>query len=232
MRKLYNGYTEERWEKILNDPYLKVSLDATVAKADKYISEPIEVIKYSSLHLFETTGNRTEFERPYNLLNNRVDMLFLGYLITKNDKYIKPLIDSIWELCNLESWSLSAHVSEGKSLAERRGWLELCSSNVGRRLGEIVTLIGDKFPELVIRRIKHEIRERVVESFKKYKFWWNETHNNWASVCIAGVLGAYLYVATDEEIEEQLPRMCEIADNFLLGYDDEGCCGEGYEPGM
>ena len=35
-------------------------------------------------------------------------------------------------------------------------------------------------------------------------------------------------MASDEEIAEVLPRMTKCLDNYLLGYDDEGCCQEGY----
>jgi hypothetical protein len=51
---------------------------------------------------------------------------------------------------------------------------------------------------------------------------------NWSAVCISGILGTYLYAATPEEIEEQLPSMIETADRYLTGFDAQGCCLEGY----
>ena len=42
------------------------------------------------------------------------------------------------------------------------------------------------------------------------------------------MLGAYLCLADDEKIKEQLPRMMAIAEHYLDGYEDDGCCLEGY----
>ena len=44
---------------------------------------------------------------------------------------------------------------------------------------------------------------------------------------MAGVLCVYLHLATDEEIEKQLPRMMKVIDLYLSGFGDDGCCSEG-----
>ena len=232
MRKLYNGFTEEGWAKVCADPYFKPSLDAMVARAESYIETPPPQIKFTDIHAFVTTGNRSEFEKAYGNLNSRVDSFFMAYMITKDDKYIDHLANAIWNVCDLETWALPAHVKESVSLERRHSWLELVSCNQGRRLGEMLALMEDKLPELVVRRLKNELRERIIEPYKKYTgsdgFWWRRGESNWSAVCVAGVLGGFLYAATPEEIEEQIPEMCESAEAFLRSYDDEGCCKEGY----
>jgi hypothetical protein len=76
--------------------------------------------------------------------------------------------------------------------------------------------------------VREEVRERVIESYKNYDYWWKAVKSNWAAVCIAGVLSAYLYCADKDEIEEQLPNMCFTAESYLESFDEEGCCKEGY----
>ncbi len=226
--ELYNGFSYDGWTRILNDPYYEKSLKKTVEIADTYIVNPPSRHTFSSMHLFVQTGDRRIFEESYNDLKGRVEILFMAYLITKNEKYLPHLCDAIWDVCNMESWGLSAHVPETESLDKRRCWLELCSCHIGRLFGEILMLISDILPELIVRRMKKEVRERIIESFEKYDFWWYTSENNWSSVCISGVLASYIYVADKDETLKMLPKMQKSAECYLKGFDSEGCCKEGY----
>ncbi len=230
MKKLYNGYTEEKWDRICSDPYYKGVIEATLERAKSYEAAPPPQIKFTDMHAFLTTGNRSNHERAYNELNSRVDIFFLAYMFTKEEKYIDLLANALWNVMDLETWALPAHVTEDTSLERRHTWLELVSANQGRRLGEILTLMEDKLPELVARRLRNELRERIVRPYIDYPdgFWWKKGVSNWSAVCIAGVLGGFLYAATPEEIDSQIDDMCSVANSFLDSCDDEGCCKEGY----
>ena len=222
------GFTEEKLEQIAKDPYYSKKVKKIIEYADAKLLEEPARIKYSEMHLVETTGDRATYENVIIDYGLRMKAYALAYRFTGDEKYIMPLADIIWNICNLESWAFPFHVKESESIDRRYRWLELGSCNVGRELGEVLFLTESVLPELVVRRAKHEVRERVVEGYKRYNQWWMTTKNNWASVCIAGVLGSYLYFATDEEIKEQLPRMLKVGENFLMGFDPEGCCLEGY----
>ena len=228
--KVYNSYTEEKWNLIKTTPYLEKCRARTIARADDHIVTPPPAIKFSDLHLFATTGDRSRYEAAYFEINNRVDNTFVAYMLTEDEKYLNNLSDEIWNLCNIESWALPAHVKETADMDYRRGFLELVSCNVGRRLGDIYALVGDKLPELVTRRMKYEVRERIIKPYMnpEYTFGWYHGESNWAAVCIAGVLGSFLYFAEEEEIKRELPRMIETAECYLRGFDEEGCCKEGY----
>ena len=153
IRELYNGYSEEKIEKILKDPFFDETIAATISLADSYmITEPGR-IKYSSLHLFVLTGDRSNYEREYGQYYKRLDVLFCAYMLTKDEKYISPLVDVIWNICDLLTWSLPAHIKEDYSLSRLREFLDLVSCNNAARLAEIYAAIGDKFPELVTRQI-------------------------------------------------------------------------------
>ncbi len=226
--KLYNGFTEEKWQRIKTDPYFEKTVSAIIKRADGYLNTPPAEIKYTDLHLFVLTGDRSQYETAYTNLRSRVSMFHLAYMLTEREEYLEALSNAIWTLCNLESWALPAHVSENEDMMVRRSWLELVSCNVGRMLGEVYATVGDKLPELVRRRIEFEVRERIFKGYESRSYGWSEGASNWSAVCIVGVLGAYLYIATPEEIEAQIPNMCKSADAYLRGFDDEGCCKEGY----
>jgi hypothetical protein len=231
MAQIFREFTPEKLEQVRTHPYYENARKTIIERADKYcVTEP-PVIKFSKIHLYVQNGNREVFEQDHIEYETRLHALFVAYVITEDDKYLEPLADIIWNICDMESWSIPAHVAETLPIEERRRNLDLCSCIMGYRISEVIYFVGDKLPELVTRRAKAEVQYRIIDSFKVAKperYFWLTTNNNWAAVCIAGVLCSYLYLATEEEIEDQLPRMTEIADHYLDGFEDDGCCTEGY----
>ncbi len=228
MKKLYNGYTEERWAQICSDPFYKPVIDATLKNAERFMETPPPQLKFTDIHAFVVTGDRAAYQTVFYEYGARVKNFFMAYMYTKDEKYIDPLINAIWNFLDIETWALPAHVREDHSLEYRREFLELCSCNYGRELGELLVLMEDKLPELVVRRLRNELRVRIIDSYKKNDFSWKRSESNWGAVCLAGVFGAYLTVAEEEEIKEQMPSFISTAECFLRGFDDEGCCKEGY----
>ena len=222
------GLTEEKMKEIKESPFYAKKYAKFIAAADEWVTKEPPRIKFSEMHLVNTTGNRSIYEAAWGQYLAGVRFLSFAYGLTKDEKYIEPLADLMWNICNMESWAIPYHVKETESVDRRYRWLELVSCEVGLILGEALLFTEDVLPELVLRRVKHEVRERIIEGYKVCDNWWLRTENNWASVCIAGVLASYIYFGTEEEIEEQLPSMIKIANNFLRGFDSDGCCLEGY----
>ena len=231
MKKLFREFNPEKLEQVRTHPYYKSAREKIIVRADNYIVTEPPVMKFSKLHMYVENGNREIYERDHIEYETRLHTLFLAYVITEDEKYIAPLADIIWNICDFESWSIPAHVKETLPIAERRRNLDLCSCILGYRISEVLYFMGSKLPELVYRRAKEEVRYRIIDSFKESgnKYGWLNWTNNWAAVCIAGVLCSYLYLADEDEIEAELPRMMRIADNYLEGFKDDGCCTEGYE---
>ena len=231
MAKLFKEFTPEKLEQVRTHPYYKTARETIITRADNYTLTDPPVMKFSKIHLYAENGNREIFERDHIEYETRLHTLFVAYIITEDEKYLSPLADIIWNICDFESWSIPAHVSEKLTIEQRRRNLDLCSCILGFRISEILYMIGDKLPELVVRRAKAEVQYRIINSFAEHKderYGWMKWKNNWAAVCIASILCSYLYVATEEEIEAQLPEMLKIADNYLDGFKDDGCCTEGY----
>ena len=231
MGKLFREFTEEKLDEIRTHPYYKPALDGIRARAEKFLATDPPRIKFSQIHLYATTGNRSVFQNVYSNYQQRMEDYFFLYLVDQDEKYLEPLADILWNICDFESWSIPAHVLEHLDPERRIRNLDLCSTILAARIAEIIYYIGDKLPELVTKRAKYEVRYRLIESYKMYtekEFWWMKCENNWASVCIGATLTAFLYAAEKEEIDEQIPRMIETAKGYLRGFDDEGCCLEGY----
>ena len=228
MGKLLKECNAEKWEQIRTHPYYKRLREYVLGKTEKFLVTDPPRLKYSRLHMYEDTGERMAYQNEYYEYRTRMEHFLFAYMLTEEEKYIEPLADIIWNICDIEAWTPPAHVRESESIERRRRFLDLGSTAMGFKLAEALYLVGDKLPELVCRRAKYELRERIIKGYETDTFGWMKTTNNWAAVCIAGVLGVYLYIAEKEEIDAQIPRMLETIKGYLRGFDDEGCCLEGY----
>ena len=226
-RKIFRQFTDEKLEQVRNHPYFAAAKVALLNKADGMLENEPPRIRFSKIHLYVTTGDRATFENDFFHYFDRVRTMYLAYLITEEEKYLTELGDTIWNICNFESWTLPAHISEGAPIHRRRNFIALFSAAAGATLSEILYFVGDKLPELVTRRAKAEIQYRTIDSFANNDCPFEHVSHNWAAVCISSVLCTYLYMATEEEIEAQLPRMMATADRYLTGFADDGCCSEG-----
>ena len=169
MGKLFREFTPEKIEQIKTHPYFNGLVDAIIKQAEHNMKTEPARIKFSQIHLYVTTGNREIFQEVYGQYESRMRNLFLAYVFTEDEKYIEPLADIIWNICDMESWSIPAHVAEHLDIMRRRQNLDLTSTILGYRIAEILYFIGDKLPQLVRRRAEYEVRERVIESYKKYE---------------------------------------------------------------
>ena len=196
-------------------------------RADELLESDPPRIRFSEINLHAVTGDRATFDRVHKRYFERLNTLYLAYLISEDEKYLPELTDTLWNILNFESWAYPVHIPANASLDKRRRFLAICSTRAGRDIAEIIYYIGDKLPELVVKRAKAELKYRIIDSYAEYDWPFETVKHNWASVCICGVLCVYLQFATEEEIEKQLPRMMKVADLYLEGYEDDCCCSEG-----
>ena len=228
MAQLFREFNKEKIEQIKNDPYFEGLVPAVLKQAEEYMASEPQRIKFSQMHLFVTTGNREIYQKVYSDYEARMRNYFLAYIFTEDERYVEPLADIMWNICDFETWALPAHIKEDYTLERRRTFLDLASTIMGFEIAEILYFIGDKLPELVRKRAEHEVRERIIESFKSREHGWEHAEHNWAAVCVGAVFSAHAYLATKEETDAQLDRMIKTAESYLKGFEDDGCCKEGY----
>lgn len=226
--KFFPEMTEERFERLRTDPYFAKFRENLISTARDKAQTPPPYVRFTELNLFNVNGDRKTFERVYAEYQNRIGMYAMSYLLTEDEFFLPHLADILWSFCDFETWSLQAHCNFEDTVA-RHEHIDLCAATDGFNIAQILYLLEDKLPERLTRRIHHELRVRIIDAFKNRQYhWYFTTQNNWAAVIASGVFGVYLYEATDEEIEAQLPVLRRMIDNYLLGFDDEGCCKEGY----
>lgn len=230
-KSYFRQNTEEKWEQVRNHPYYERVRTEAVAKGEELLTKEPLALKFSDYHKYVTEGTRKPHQRTAGVFSERMNTFFFCYMLTGDEKYIEPLVDAMWQICDRETWASPAHVREEAPILERRRFLDLGSCSMGYKMAEILYHVGDKFPELARRRIEAEIRFRIIDCYREKRgekdYWWYKGTNNWSAVCISMVFGAFIYLATDEEIEAEIPRMLATAQCFIDGMPDDGCCLEG-----
>lgn len=230
-RDIFRQCNEEKWEQVRTHPYYERVRTEALELGEKLLAEEPLPLRFSDFHKFVTEGSRKPWAARSGVYLKRASCFFFCYMLTKDEKYIEPLVDVLWQICDMETWATNAHVKEESSTLERRRFLELVSCGIGYKLAEILYFVGDKFPELAYRRIKDEIRFRIIDCYREKRgendYWWYTASNNWSAVCISLVFGTFVYLAEDEEIEAEIPRFLATAQCFIDGMPDDGCCLEG-----
>ncbi len=229
MRNLYPEFTKEKMAEIASDPYFAPCIEYVKAKAEEYLTTPPPRVSFSAIHEYAVSGDRAPSESINRNYHSRLTVMYFMYRWTGEKKYLDELCEVLWNILDWESWTTAPHMSEEFSIERRYTFLDLTSTILGANIAEILYFVGEDMPELIYRRAKEQLRKRIIDSYaKNFDYWWMRTTLNWAAVCTGNILTAYLFMAEPNEISEQLPRMLHSLELYISGFDDEGCCLEGY----
>ena len=218
---------QKRKQEILESSFYAPMLEPVKKAADGYLSRPIESLRYSEFDIFYQTGSRSEYEKSYFDRRGRLNSCAFMYFLTGEDRYKQGLEDVIWAICDEFSWALPAHMNNEMEIGKQKRYIDLFASETGFALSEIYDLLGDQLSPKVSQRISFEVRERIVTSYLENTYNWETVPTNWSAVCTAGVGAACMYLGTDREFEQMLPRWKKSMECYLSGLAEDGCCMEG-----
>lgn len=231
MKNYYGVDFAEQKEKLLKSETAKVIINDVIERAEKALGKTYAALKLSEYRLFSETGDRAIFEKKYFERRNDCSYISVAYWLTEDDKYKNQLMDLIFHICDEYTWCVPAHAllqdkPTSKQVIEK---IDLFQAETGRLLSDIALMTGEKLPHYVNDRIEYEIKRRIIEPIKSNEYPWHKPSctTNWAAVCSGGVLAALLTFGTSTDIKEALPKLYCGAENFLAGYNDDGCCMEG-----
>ena len=231
--KLYYGVDlDKQREALLNSEKVKPVLDVLFKNAETAMNKKYEVLPMSLYDAQNNGGNRRDFEYPWFERRNNCAFLAAALWLTRDEKYIYPLIDHICMICDEFTWCSPAHlhfVAEVNTLDDMMTQLELFHCQTGRLMTDVIAMVGEFLPSYIHARMEYEIRRRIIKPLREGRhFWWMDVKLNWATVCCSNSLAALLYYGTDEEIEQIIPMLTQCAENYLDGVQDDGCCLEGF----
>ncbi len=214
----------------LRDKYIGQIYDAAAALYEADMPELSE----ENFALFETVGNRLEYEHDYFERRRFLTVFGCAALLSitdgKTEKYADKLERIIASVCDEECWALPAHVNR-KNDPDWRITVDLFASETAQALAELYAGLKTVLPEELRSRMRAEIMRRVIGPFaaKQPYTWWERADMNWNAVCNGSIGMAALDLLDDElELQERLVR--RVRENlgfFLDGFADDGACLEG-----
>ena len=200
------GVDLERQRKALLESRIAAPFAADIlSRAETALDKTYEVLKMSEYMEFCENGNRKNFETKYLERRNNASYLSIALWLTRDEKYIRPLTDHIFCICDEFSWCLPAHsfMWENPPVERVIKYVDLFAAETARLLTEIVVSVGTILPYYVTERIRYELHRRIIEAFKECDhFHWEDYRSNWPAVCAGGTLAALLHFGSREEIEE------------------------------
>ncbi len=236
----YPAYSDRAaWDKLMA-PFK----DRIIKKGNEALSYQWQVVKATDYLEYERSGNRTMMEKPMNENCTALTNLLLAELAEGQGRYVDQILNGSWQLTEMATWSLSAHLgafqSTKRSLPqERTQVVDLMAGDVGSLLSWIHYFFRDTFnkinPEISIR-LKQHIQQRIIQPYlDRNDMWWQafelkegQLVNNWNPWCNFNVLTALLLVEDNPDIQlAGIYKTMSSVDRFINYVKTDGACEEG-----
>jgi hypothetical protein len=196
------------WEALARTPYGAGIREAALADAEEMAATPgVRNPTLTEFLLWTRTGDRRTWEDASDEPARRVDAFTLAACFTGEERWVDRAADALWAICEMTTWTTPAH--EGKTVPDPDDpYVDLYSAMRAHDLAEALQLLGpalDRIDSRIARRVRVEIRRRVLTPFLQRGDWWwlfpqpnRPRLNNWTAVCSGSVLCAALAVLNDD----------------------------------
>jgi hypothetical protein len=191
--------------------------------------------------LIERTGDRDEFQLISFKKREVLGTLLLAEIYENEGRFIDPIINGIWSICEESFWGVPAHLPKTK---EYSGLMDVSSPFVDLFAAETATylawvdyFLGEKLDEVspqIRKRIYFETQNRIFEPLMNRHHGWMSTNengrppNNWNPWICSNWINTALLLEKDESKRTDLVfKALEVLDEFLNPYPEDGGCDEG-----
>lgn len=225
-----DGDSAAFWTRAVSSGLPQADISEIRAEAERLEGQSIPELPYALFTIFAREGSRLEYERPYFERRRRLNTYALMALLEPDrTDVMEKLQNIIWAICGEYTWCLPAHLPADLRVAEINRHIDLFSSETGFTLSEIALLLGDRLPQLIQERIRHEVEQRLFRPYlEQGPYHWETARHNWAAVC-AGSIGAaaLLSVSSPDRLTDILLKTESTMQYYLEGFGDDGACPEG-----
>lgn len=236
----YPKYTDrEAWDKLTG-----VFKEEVIANGEAFLQFEWKVVKATDYLEFERSGSRKIMEDPMNANTSALFGLVLAELAEGEGRFLDQIANGIWFMCEMTSWSLSAHISreqkEKTSLPSfKENIIDLKVGDIGSFMAWTCYFLQDelnKVQPLVTERLRQNIKERILDPYlERSNFWWQAFDaapgtlvNNWNPWCNANVLQCFMLIEDDHtRLAEAVYRTMVSVDQFINYGHEDGACEEG-----
>jgi hypothetical protein len=218
------------WQAIArkNDPKLVAKL---LAEAEEAARQPVPALPASLFLDYKRTGERTPYETPVHQRRTRLAGLVLAECLEGQGRFLDPVLDLAWAMCEESAWNYPAHISELPDPAFPQ--LDLQTGITTLLLAETDYLLGGQLDPRLGQRIRYEVDRRALTPFlTRHDHWWlyqpPGRAANWTGVCTGGIAAAALYLEPDPaRLADILDLAARSLDGFLNSFGSDGGSSEG-----
>ena len=232
---------EAAWRRIRTSDVTGPLAETVLTKAEEVRDEPVPRLPASKYLDYEREGVRGSFQDPKARQIHRLSLFSLAECLEREGRYLDPVLDYAWAICEQSTWVLPAHLPddgtvglEGLPLPARptENHVALHPAEMGQLLGELDYLLDDELHPALGDRIRAEVEERVLTPYEaRDDFHWRDPPvNNWNAVCNAGPVIAALYLLDDpDRLGRLVVKAASSLRHYLAGFDPNGCTAEGID---
>lgn len=217
------------WSTVRTDAYYAPYIKELKESWDELCEgKPLEPLYYHDYKLFNLTGDRGTYERPYFRRRGAMNAAaILSLIYPEEEKYFAKLQDAIFDICNEYTWCLPAHLHHTDK-GDPSEIVDLFAAETGFSLAEIYVLHEQRLDDLIKKLIRDNIERRVINpSFDRPEgWWWEHMNNNWLSVC-AGSVGCTAMLMYPDAFRQLKLRFDRAMERYIDSFLGEGMCLEG-----
>lgn len=221
----------EAWQR-LRERLGKVRTQDLIRAAERAAQQEIPTITATLFLDFKRSGERYPYDAPQGSRRNMLRDLALGECLEGKGRFLDPLLDVAWAICEESTWSRSGHQIELTDMA--RPHIDLMVATTVFELAELDLVLGDVLEPALSTRVRYEATRRCfVPYMERNDFHWmfntdSRRVNNWNAVCNTGVVAAALHLEPDlARLARIIARALDSLDDYLEGFDPDGGTSEG-----
>lgn len=181
---------------------------------------------------FQRIGERNAYSAPWGQRRAHLNWMTLAECLEYEGRFLDPLLDTAWAICEESTWAISAHQRELTDM--ERPHIDLMAAMTGAYLAEFDLLLGAELEPALGTRVRHEMDRRLFTPWlQRHDFHWMysseaRTVNNWNGVCNGNLLTAALHLEPDPaRLAEMVARAAHSLADFIDGFECDGGSTEG-----
>lgn len=222
---------------------------STIIRAEEFLGYTWPPTTATMYLEFSRTGNRAVVDGAINKRLGVLRSLVLAELMEGKGRFLDDIINGVFSFCEQTYWGMSATFymyktgSQGldnpntKVPDKNDPIVDLSAADAAADLAWTWHFLHDEFDKIspiISKRLKKEIREKILEPFyERYDFWWITgwdvgSVNNWTPWCNHNLLTC-IALLEDNPVkkEDGIYKTMASVDLFINSYPDDGGCDEG-----
>jgi hypothetical protein len=216
-------------------------MKAYLKKAESYLNYQWPYIPATKSLLIERTGDRDQFQAVSFEKREVLGTLLLAEIYENKGRFVDPIIDGVWSICEESFWGVPAHLPKSKEYAGlmdvSKPFVDLFAAETATYLAWVDYYLGDKLDAVSPqnrKRIYNETNDRIFEPLMTKPHGWmtktanGRAPNNWNPWICSNWLNATLLLEKDDEKRTaSVAKLLDVLDEFLNPYPQDGGCDEG-----